>query len=63
MKISLKDIADSLGVPFELVKWNPLIFGEAVKRSNVPNDVKVGLLNNLAQMTLIDRSWNGLPET
>ena len=55
--ISLKDIADNLGVPFAVVKWNPLGFGDAVKRANIPTHVKVGLLNNLAQMALTDRSW------
>lgn len=61
MKVSLKDIADSLGFSFEWVKRNPLLFGEAVKSSDLPKETKVGLLKILAQIALINWSWAGDP--
>lgn len=42
MKVSLKNIAETLKVPFDMVQWNPLLFGNAVKMLNIPIESKKG---------------------
>ena len=57
MKVSLKNIAETLKVPFDMVQWNPLLFGNAVKMLNIPIESKKVMLGVLAKHALADRTW------